>query len=267
LDARAAVSVASVIWLGVLLAGGTALAADLKPGTVEAFQDYLRANDTHVAAQSPFLWTDQDAARRQRVRGGEIVIEQLAHKPERRVPGGLIHDWMGAVFIPRVTLAQVLELVQDYDRHKNIYRPEVLDSRVLSRDGDHFRIFLRLLKKKVLTVVLDTEHEVEYTPLGAARCRSRSSTTSIREVQDAGKSTERKLAEGAGHGFLWRLDTYWRFEARDGGVYAECQAISLTRDVPTGLGWLIDPIIRNLPRESLANTLRATRDTLTEGMI
>ena len=37
---------------------------------------------------------------------------------------------------------------------------------------------------------------------------------------------------GAGYGFLWRLDTCWRFEERDGGAYAECRAISLTRDIP-----------------------------------
>jgi hypothetical protein len=32
--------------------------------------------------------------------------------------------------------------------------------------------------------------------------------------------------------------------------------------VPAGLGWLIDPIVRSLPRESLAHTLEATRKAL-----
>ena len=41
------------------------------------------------------------------------------------------------------------------------------------------------------------------------------------------------------------------------------RAISLSRDVPTGLGWIINPIIRSLPRESLSNTLRETRQALT----
>jgi hypothetical protein len=70
------------------------------------------------------------------------------------------------------------------------------------------------------------------------------------------------MAVGKDHGFLWRLYSYWRFEERDNGVYVECQAISLTRNIPTGLGWLIEPIIRNLPRESLANTLTATKGAL-----
>jgi hypothetical protein len=78
-------------------------------------------------------------------------------------------------------------------------------------------------------------------------------------VINRGEPGERELPPGNDHGFLWRLYSYWRFEERDGGVYVECQAISLTRSVPTGFGWLIEPIIRQLPRESLANTLRATR--------
>ena len=48
----------------------------------------------------------------------------------------------------------------------------------------------------------------------------------------------------------------------DGGTWIECEAISLSRDIPTGLGWLVAPVIRSLPRESLRNTLQATRDQL-----
>ena len=175
---------------------------------------------------------------------------------------GLVHDWSGCVFIPGATLERTLALVQDYDHHKDVYRPEVIDSKLLSRNGGDFRIYLRLLKKKVITVVLSTEHEVHYTKVDATRVNSRSYTTKIAEVEDAGKPGERELPPGKGHGFLWRLHSYWRFEERDGGLYLECQAVSLTRDVPTGLGWMIEPIIRNVPKESLTNTLRATRDAL-----
>jgi hypothetical protein len=45
-------------------------------------------------------------------------------------------------------------------------------------------------------------------------------------------------------------------------VFVECRAISLSRNVPLGLGWLIEPIIQKLPRESLINTLAATRHAL-----
>jgi hypothetical protein len=151
---------------------------------------------------------------------------------------------------------------RDYDHHKDVYQPEVIDSRVISHTGNDFHIYLRLLKKKVITVVLNSEHEVKYTPLDKTRWRSVSRTTKIAEVEKAGKPEEREKPPGTGEGFLWRLNSYWRFEERDGGTWLECEAISLTRDVPIGLGWIVEPIIRDLPKESLANTLRSTRAAL-----
>jgi hypothetical protein len=123
-------------------------------------------------------------------------------------------------------------------------------------------VYLRLLKKKVITVVLNTEHKVTYFPLDATRQHSRSYSTKIAEVQDAGEPGEHELPAGRDHGFLWRLYSYWRFLERDGGVYVECEAVSLTRGVPMGLGLIIRPIVRDLPRESLANTLVKTRSGL-----
>ena len=87
-------------------------------------------------------------------------------------------------------------------------------------------------------------------------------STKISEVSDAGKPGEHEQPPGTGHGFLWRLNSYWRFDERDGGTWVECEAISLTRDVPLGLGLIIEPIIRNLPKESLEHTLRSTRAAL-----
>ena len=231
-------------------------AAELKPATLQTYAQYIRAAETRMdesIKSGMFLWTDRSPDRRKQVRAGQIVIEPWAGTAITEVPDGLIHDWIGAVFIPGATLAGTLTLVQDYDEHKKYYKPEVIDSRLVSRQGNEFKVYYRLLKKKVITVVLDSDHDVRYYPLDARREYSRSHATRIVEV---GKPP------GEGHGFLWRLDSYWRFEERDGGTYVECEAVSLSRDVPRGLGWLIEPIVRNLPRESLANTLRATRDAL-----
>ena len=149
---------------------------------------------------------------------GEIVVQPFNGKPDRSVAGGgLVHDWVGSVFIPGATVEQTLALVQDYNRHKNIYKPEVVDSRILSHEGNDFRIYLRLLKKKVITVQLNTEHEVKYIQLAPKRWRSISRTTKIAEVENAGKPNEREKPPGTGEGFLWRLNSYWRFEERDGG--------------------------------------------------
>jgi hypothetical protein len=246
-----------------LLPGSTTIAADLKPETTEAFNRYIRTVETRVDqrfASGRFLWLDDDNGRLSSLRAGQILAEPAARTAESPVPNGLIHDWFGAIFIPDITLPNVISAVQDYDHHKLSYAPEVIDSRLLSRSGDDFHVYLRLRKKKILTVTLDTEHDVRYQPVDAARYRSRSYSTRIAEVADAGKPGERELPVGEDHGFLWRLDSYWRFEARDGGVYVEREAVSLTRDLPAGLGWLISPIVRDLPRESLITTLTATRN-------
>jgi len=249
--------------LAALLAGALALtAAELKPRTAQAFDDYIRKTEQRLDAREAFLWCDQSPDRMSRARAGEVIVEPAGAQAEIKVPDGLVHDWVGCAFIPGATLESTLTMVQNYNHHKDVYQPEVIDSRLLGRNGDDFKVYLRLLKKKVITVVLDTEHDVRYFAVDAHRARSRSYATKVAEVENAGKSSEHALPPGTGHGFLWKLDSYWRFQERDGGVYIECQAVSLTRDVPAGLGWLIDPIIRNLPRESLANTLRATRSAL-----
>ncbi|HWQ52489.1 MAG TPA: hypothetical protein VN442_02315 [Bryobacteraceae bacterium] len=256
-------SAATAFWLFAGLVAGqtTAATAELQPATVQAFDSYIRAAEAAMQPHSAFLWVDQDPERVKQVRAGQVLSQPWAKRAETSVPSGLIHDWMGAAFIPGVTLDRTLAMVQDYDRHAKIY-PEVIASKLLSRNGGDFKVYLRLLKKKVLTVVLNTQHDVRYTRVSPQRVSSRSYSTRITEVENAGKPGERELPPGRDHGFLWRLYSYWRFEERDGGVYIECRAISLTRSVPTGLGWLVEPIIRNLPRESLAGTLTATRGSL-----
>jgi hypothetical protein len=239
----------------------------LKPPTVEAFDKYMQAAQARFDASlraGAFLWVDASTDRKRAVSEGKILAEPSKQSADIEVPDGLIHDWTGAVFVPGATLAQTLRMVEDYDNHKNIYRPDIIDSRLLSRRDNDFHVFLRILKKQILTVVLNTEHDVHYVRLDRTRWYSKSFTTRVAEVQEPGPN-EHELPPGNDHGFMWRLNSFWKFEERDGGVYLECQAISLTRDVPVGLGWLINPIIRSLPRESLTNTLRETRQALTPG--
>jgi hypothetical protein len=107
---------------------------------------------------------------------------------------------------------------------------------------------------------VNTDQTANYTPLSSTRLLSRSVATRIAEVKDAGKPSERELDSRKDTSIVWRLNTYWRLEEKDGGVYVECQAISLTRAAPPGLGWLLHPIIRSLPGASLAHVLEATRN-------
>jgi hypothetical protein len=244
----------------------TANVVSLKPKTLQAFDDYISAAEEamqpSLGGHGAFLWSDLHSSRSKQVKQGQIAAQLWAGDWPVKVSNGLIHDWVGGVFVPGVTVEQALALVQSYDHHKNIYKPEVLESKLLTRDGNDFKIFLRLLKKKIITVVLDTDHDVHYSATDEKRWFCRSFTTRIAEVEGAGTTEEKVLEPDTGYGFLWRLHSYWKFDEKNGGVTIECRAISLTRDIPTGLGWIIEPIVRNLPQESLIHTLDATRRAL-----
>jgi hypothetical protein len=239
---------------------------ELRPETLRAFDAYVRDAEAGMEESlhggGPFLWSDSTPERIQRREKGKPLAELWAGTDPIPVPEGLIHDWVGAVSVPGATLAGTLALVQDYDNHKNVYAPDVADSKLIRRAGDDFRIFLRLLKKKIITVVLDTDHEVHYSRLGPSCSYCFSRSTRIAEVQDAGKPTEATLPADTGHGFLWRLYSYWKFQERDGRTIVECRAISLTRDIPPALKWLIQPMVRSLPKESLVRTLAGTQHAL-----
>ena len=234
--------------------------------TLEAFDAYIHKAEGEMEqtlhATASFLWSQQQPERAQKVGLGQIVAQFWSGRGPVKAASGLIHDWIAAAFIPNSTIREIFRVIQDYDNHKNIYKPEVIDSKLIRHEDNDFQIYLRLLKKKIITVVLDTDHEVHYRPVDRGRWTCRSSTTRIAEVENAGSRSERILQPDTGYGFLWRLYSYWRFEERDAGVVVECRAISLTRDVPFGLGWAIEPIIQKLPKESLINTLEATRQAL-----
>jgi len=245
----------------------TVSVVQLKQETLEAFLSYTRDAEAGMEASlkgsAPFLWSDENADRARRVRKGNFVARLWSGQSPVQIPNGLIHDWIAAASIPGTTVEKILALVQDYDNHKNVYKPDVMDSRLISHNGNDFEIYLRLLKKKIITVVLDTNHDVHYQRVGDDQWFCRSYTTRIAEVDDAGTAKEKVYPPDTGYGFLWRLYSYWKFMGKGDGVIVECRAISLSRDIPLGLGWIIEPIVKNLPRESLINTLKDTRQALT----
>jgi hypothetical protein len=243
----------------------------LKPEAAEGFDRYVRLTEkrlrTDLHPGGAFLWVDglpearRDAVYAQLQRGEVVSARLKTPDPTGWVhtPGALIHHWVGTVFIPGVSLRQALATVEDYDHHSHYFGPEVAKSRTLEHAGDDFKVYLRLTRKKIVTVVLDTEYEVHYEALGDGREQSRSYSTHIAEVAHAGQADERQLPSGKDSGYLWRLNSYWRFYETGQGVYVQCEAVSLTRDIPAGLGWLIGPFIESIPRESLEFTLRSTR--------
>lgn len=247
----------------------------LRAATLQAFTRYV----TNVEAQNdqslrdgPFLWIDslnsqQRTEALSKVQTGDVEMRRLSTKSEGRnpdVPGGMIHDWQGIVFIPGVRLDDVLRVLEDYNHHAKYFAPDVERSRIQSQDGDHFRVFMRFRRQKIVTVILDTEHEVNYFRDSALRAHSRSSAVRITQVENSGEANEKEKTPGDDDGFLWKMETWWRMEERDSGVYVQNEAVTLTRDIPTGLGWLIEPFITKIPQETLRFTLEATRKAVLE---
>jgi hypothetical protein len=257
----------------ILLIAIPAAAEQLKAATVAAFDQYVFQTERRMANEvnyGGFLWIDtvpaaQRGAYCARLRKGEVLTKQLQTLADGRaihVPDGLIHHWIGLVFIPGASLANTIALLQDYDHQHEFYAPEVERSRLLRRNGNDFHVYLRLRRKKIVTVVLDTEYDVHYALLGNDRANASSYSTRIAEVEDADEANEAEKPVGDDSGFLWRLNSYWRLWQRDGGTYVQLEAISLTRDIPPGLGWLIRPFVTSVPQESLQFTLSHTRASL-----
>lgn len=243
--------------LATFAAGYDVATTKLQPQTVAAFDAYVKQREAAMRNDGAH-WCRLRATCPASVRRDGVYVEPFGGKGLTDVKGGIVHDWAGATFIPGTTLEAALALLRNYANHKALYQPEVIDSRVLANQGDDYKVYLKLRKKKILTVILNTEYDVIYRKAGPRQAYSRSYSTRIAEVDDDG----REFPVGEDHGFMWRLYAYWRLEERDGGVWVECETISLSRGVPYFLSGLIAPIIKSLPRESLENTLLATRNAL-----
>jgi hypothetical protein len=192
-----------------------------------------------------------------RLRRGEVVIEQLNPSNGAELPGALLHHWRGTAFAPNAKAADLERLLRDFDAYPQSFAPQVLQARVLAEHDDRFEAWMRVRQKHVLTVVMDSTYDVTFGRLDAKDGFSASRSTQIYEIDAPGTDRERALNAGEEHGFLWRLNSYWTYEERDGGLYIQIESVSLSRSIPTGLGWVVGQFVERVPRESLEFTLRS----------
>jgi hypothetical protein len=257
-----------LLFLAVLLVPSITLCEAAPPLAVSAFNSYCRDVEARLAGQHAsavgFLAPAAgDAGSLDgRLRRGEWIIEQLSPPTRADVSGALLHHWRGTAFAPGATAADFKRLMQDFPAYPQHFSPEVLQASVLMRSGDRMQIRMRVRQQHAITVVMDTTYDITFGQLDTHHGYSTSRSTRIAEIDSPGKSTERVLTPQEEHGFLWRLNTYWSYEERDGGLYLQIEAVSLTRSIPSGLGWLIRPYIESIPRESLEFTLRSVSSAL-----
>lgn len=238
----------NVAWIGLMIVQMPAW-GHLHPETRQSFDQYVKAATERMsrdAAAGKFLELGQS-------KRGEVFTKEMADGP-KDPPHGQIQHWIGAVFLPGANIEKVKSVMQDYDNYQRIYSPDVTQSKLIKRSGDDFDVFLRLYKKQILTVIFNTNYHVHYAFPDPKKMTITSDALRIAEVSDG-----KEKPPGEDQGFLWGLNSYWRFLEADGGVYAECEAISLSRDVPVILQAIIGSFLKKFPVESMRNTIEFTR--------
>lgn len=235
----------------VVLATPKTAPAQAPPGANKGFDAYVATVEARLSHQSTspgsFLVPENES----RLRGGVWVIEDLTPAHGGGLRGALLHHWRGTAFVAGASAADLERQMRSFEDYPRLYAPEVMATTILAHDDDRYRVQMRVRQRHGITVTLDTTYDVAFGRLDADHGFSRSHSTEIREA-----------GSGQDHGFLWRQNTYWRWEERNGGLFLQVESVSLTRSIPLGLGWLVGPYLESIPRESLAFTLRATCQAL-----
>jgi hypothetical protein len=245
----------------LLLSATLSGAAQPKQATLRAWDDYIRdlkmSMATRASGDTPFLELYDSPEVMQRVQRGEVVVSD--HDP-RKVPQGLIHHWIGAMFVPNVTIDQVIKVLCDYGHYSDFYSPLIKKSVVLERDGDKAMVTIVAVQKAFsVTAAVDTDNEVQVMRLAGNRLYIMTDAVRVQEVADYGQPNQHLFSEDRRPGYVWRSFVLQRIEARDGGVYIELETVALSRGIPLEVRWLIKPLTDQLPRRLMLDTLNETR--------
>jgi hypothetical protein len=238
-----------------------ATAATLQRQTVQAWDAYITATERRIeqelASSRSFLVSDfakDGGSIRNALANGAIAVDPMpaarTSSKEIDTPSGLLSHWRGSVFLPGLSLDALLQRLQ-HPREQGPHQEDVLALRVLDRAPDRLSLFIRMTRTKIVTVTYDTEHQVTYRRHGPRRASSRSVATRIAELDGEGHAKP----EGVDRGFLWRMNSYWRYEQVPGGVIVELESLTLSRDIPLGLGHVVRPLVNRIARESMSRTL------------
>jgi hypothetical protein len=251
--------IAATVMLAVSLPG---IAEEPTPAAVSGFLSYIgqveaRLDRQHGATEG-FL-ASEDLTR---MRKGELIIERMASSSGADLPGALLHHWRGTAFAAGASAADFERLMKDFPAYPRRFSPQVVGAKVIVQQGDQYKVLLRVRQHHVITVVMDTAYEIRFGRRDGQQGYSMARSTGISEIKSPGTSDERALKPEEEHGFLWRMNTYWSYEEKDGGLYMQIESVTLTRSIPTGLGWVIGPFVESIPRESLEFTLRSACDAL-----
>jgi hypothetical protein len=246
--------------MAMFAASFAGIAEEPTPDAVSGFTSYIGQVEARLDQQhrAGFLAREDSA----RLGKGELIIERVTPPSGADLPGALLHHWRGTAFAAGARADDFERLMRDFSAYPQRFSPQVVRARVIDQQGDQYKVLLRVRQHHVITVVMDTSYDILFGRRDRQRGYSIARSTKISEIKSTGTSDERALTPEEEHGFLWRMNTYWSYEEKDGGLYMQIESVTLTRSIPTGLGWVIGPFIESIPRESLEFTLRSACDAL-----
>src|SRR5262249_42560931 len=155
---------------------------------------------------SPFLSIDTAPAEAAKLRRGEVFAAPVTPNMPLKVPGGLIHDWTGSIFIPNARVGDVLRVVHDYSQYGALYHPNILNAKPLASSESDDRFSMLLVNKSFFAKsALDSDCHSTFTRLDDQRWYSVTETTRVQEIADFGGASQYTLPEGHGAGMIWRL--------------------------------------------------------------
>ncbi len=242
--------------------------AELNQEAIKAWDGYLQSAEAQMKERleggKPFLWAQERQCRMALLSEGQIPVEPVTPTGRTEITDAIIHHWVGAVFIPGVTPDRVVEILDEYDRYHEFYKPTVVSSRLLAREGSERQFSMRWEKKTAgVRNAIDAVYEAWYAPSGQDRWWSIARTTRVQEIEHFGRRDEHLRPVGEGAGYVWRLCSITRLLQLDHGTVVEVEAIALSRDVPNSIAWLVNPIISRMSRNALVTTLEQTKQAVT----
>jgi hypothetical protein len=263
---------ALLVLVALLRPAAPLLAADLKSATLTVYEQYVQAAEAQIArrraAGRPLYIENLPASERARalaeIKRGEIhaapVDVQDVNGKALDIPDGMVNHWVGTAFIPRATLDDTMGVMFNYERYRETYKPEIVESRLLSRGDGDLKVNLRLQKKTSwVSVTYDCDFDVHYRRADEGHAYSETRAVRIQQVENAGRPDEKKDPVGHDNGYLWGINTFWSVEQETDGVVIEWESITLSRQIPFLLRWVARPYIAHLARETVTDMLTNTR--------
>lgn len=248
-----------------LLVQTAAYGAELRQESLTAWNTYVeQAIGRHQESLrvQDGLWADEPTKSRP-ANAAIPSISPVGVRSPRPIRAGLIHHWRGEVFLPDATINDVLSVLRNYDRYQEVYAPHVIDSTSRGSNGltDSFSIAMKNASVFAKTAIL-ADFNASYVKIDDRHWASVSQADHVQEVSGHGTPEERRLPEGTGTGLIWRMASLSRFEERDGGVYIEVEALALSRDIPSYLSLVVNPMVRRISRSSVGTSLLQTEQAI-----